>query len=1015
MEALEDRRLLTANLNLLGSGLMIYGGSGVDNDLDISFDGVNYTFADPAEPINAIGGLAGLDTNPNPNIVTFDPTLIGGAFTQVVVNHNAGDDTTTVTNYRDGLLGGEGLDIRDDAGEGNDTVNINGDIGSAANPVTASVLIRGENLNVGADIFTDNQTIAFSDDVDLTANVEIDSGTGTTQFDGAVDGAFALDIANAGSATFGGDLGTVMPLVSLSVTGNVTQTAGNVTTTGDASFTAATEIFLGGDVLAGGGGAGSVDITSPVTTFTDPGATQLSSSLAAADFVSISGDVASGAATDLTISAGLGPVSIGGGTAGLGVFNIASSDTADLDGVVGAEDIEVNATTSLNAEGFQASAGDVDINAPATTFDGLLVTLVNATGTIDFSGTITGNGDALLFRVATDLSIGGDVTGVGLFSAVRGGGLLFNSVSLQSVTADEIVIAADNSTIILNGDLVSAGDVTLIGRVEVNADVTILSGGGAGDDILIFGNVRDPAVGTRTLILDAGAGAVQNLGNPPDVGIGNVQAFLNVRVSGGIVVLDEVTVANDIILEGGTLDLNGNLSGLGDMIFRPRLPGGTLNIVNGPIAVPIPDMSVSGDDLALVQPGFTNIIFGGPTAGVVILFPDNNPNPITGAFNTQANTRFEAPLVDIRETINQGTDSLLFVLDTFEVNGTFVGTGDVNIEDFGAVGTVDINGSLNQPVSSLAAGSNNLNVNAPGSTVMFNGSIGHRIINLNVDALSVSFPATTAIDVTGNVATTGNVNVNGGIFSATGSVFIGGDMTLLGNTTLKIPGGQDFEVAGQVFGGGNNLVIRGSGGAIANVIFNDDVSGLGTFKIDSSGANTAVNVELGNVTAGDIVVRGVDIRTGGDLMATTGNVHLLGNVHVTDNVTYATGGAANRSVRVDGAVDSSGVVAWSLDVDAGLGTAVFTGTIGGGSPLNNMTVISGGVNYVTVAITVFNSFSWTIGTAGNGINDRLIRAGAGSVTAGNMIDLEADVVQGETIGVNLIAPTVNVTERGAGD
>ena len=157
---------------------------------------------------------------------------------------------------------------------------------------------------------------------------------------------------------------------------------------------------------------------------------------------------------------------MGGSTSGLGGFNVASSDTTDLDGVIGAEDIEVNATTSVNAFGFQASVGDVDINSPSTTFDGVGSSLVSAPGTLDFSGTITGNMDDLLFRVAGSVSIAGNVSDVGLFDGRRGGGLLFTSVSVAEVVADEIIIEADNSTILLSGNLTSAGDVTLIGRVE---------------------------------------------------------------------------------------------------------------------------------------------------------------------------------------------------------------------------------------------------------------------------------------------------------------------------------------------------------------------------------------------------------------------------------------------------------------------------------------------------------------------------------------------------------------------
>ena len=97
VEALEPRQLLTANLNLNPTtGLLTYTATAVDNDLQITTDGANVTFSDPAEPINAIGGLAGLDTNADQNIVTFDATSLFGPFNEIEVNTNGGDDTLSI-------------------------------------------------------------------------------------------------------------------------------------------------------------------------------------------------------------------------------------------------------------------------------------------------------------------------------------------------------------------------------------------------------------------------------------------------------------------------------------------------------------------------------------------------------------------------------------------------------------------------------------------------------------------------------------------------------------------------------------------------------------------------------------------------------------------------------------------------------------------------------------------------------------------------------------------------------
>ena len=105
-----------------------------------------------------------------------------------------------------------------------------------------------------------------------------------------------------------------------------------------------------------------------------------------------------------------------------------------------------------------------------------------------------------------------------------------------------------------------------------------------------------------------------------------------------------------------------------------------------------------------------------------------------------------------------------------------------------------------------------------------------------------------------------------------------------------------------------------------------------------------------------------------------------------------------------------------MAVDTGDDPAVFSQEIGGTTPLDNIEVDSGGLNFLTVPITVDNSFDWTVGTNANGLNDRIIRAGAGMVTSTNgPISLEADVLQGITGGVNIIGPGQTLTARGAGN
>ncbi|MCA9063734.1 MAG: hypothetical protein KDA96_11765, partial [Planctomycetaceae bacterium] len=81
--------------------------------------------------------------------------------------------------------------------------------------------------------------------------------------------------------------------------------------------------------------------------------------------------------------------------------------------------------------------------------------------------------------------------------------------------------------------------------------------------------------------------------------------------------------------------------------------------------------------------------------------------------------------------------------------------------------------------------------------------------------------------------------------------------------------------------------------------------------------------------------------------------------------------------------------------------------------LNNLTVTSGGTNFIIAPINIAGNIQWTVGVNGNGLNDRLIRSGAGSIVAAGGF-LEADVLQGFTSGTNVSA-AVTLTQRGAGN
>lgn len=1008
LEGLEDRRLL-ANLNLLTTnGNLIFGGQGAEvNDLEISFAGGEYTFADNnGNPINAIGGLNGLDLDPSPSVVRFDAAAADaavtggiGAIAQIILNGNAGDDTYTINSLRGGA--NEGLDIRDDPGEGNDTVIIAGSLGSPGAELGNQVLLRGESILIGGDVFTANQALTAFSDVDLTAALTIDTGAGTTTFNGAIDGGFALNV-EAGLADFGDAVGGVTPVAELTASAADIQ-VDSVDSVGAVSLTATSQITASAGIDSGG----DLSLIAPDINLNTAGALTYSSGGGAGDTLLFDGIVTSAAGPDLSLVGGGGDVSVTGDIGGIASLD-ASGENLAFGGAIGAiNDIALAGASGVVSRSLTSTAGSVSVSGPLA-LGGATSTLVSAATSITMTDTLVGNGAGVTVRDAATADFQGDLSGVGLLDIQLPGG---GQTNLSSVAADAVLVRSD--AIELAGDVLAAdAGVELEGAVEVVADVVISSGGDASDDVIL----RDTLDGAFNVELRAGLGTVQNAGGAAPE-IGGTTPLTSLLASGGTVVnLQAVTVdGGDAILEGGRITLNGPVTGdnvVSEIVFRTQLPGGTLEVYNRPTAPSSPNMTVAGNSFANIS-DFVAQRFGGPATGTVAIIGDNANPPITSQLVLNLPTEFIGDTVTNVEIIDQGAfpDSVLFRANNLLLDGQFSNSGDVILEKLTPGGTLSIDGNIGSLPQAAPAGfgQHALIVSAPGSTVDLLGEVGGTLTMLEVNADAVDLSNPTAVNFGGDVVLNADVTLAGGIFTQTGSIELNGATTLSSNVLFRVAPGSDL-TTGPIDAAGFDVTVRGNGGALGTASIGSLTNG-GDFAIDSSGGQTAADVALGEITAEGIFVRADAIATDGTLTATAGNLHLLGPVTLAGNTALNnTSGLSTRFVRIDGAVTGGGN---DLSVNAGPSSFVITGA--GVTGVNDLTIQSGGKNYLTVAITVAGNFSWTVGTPGNGLNDRIIIAGAGIVTAGGSIDLEADVLQGENAGVNLVAGTINLIERGAGD
>lgn len=180
------------------SRLLINGGNEA-NDYVISFDKSNgrYRIEDRSgAAMTTTQLLTGLDLNSASNIVEFDVAAANAqaVFQRIQIDPGRGDDTITVNSMRNGF---EGLAVFNQTNQGEDTLNINTDIGSALAPVTlGDVLLRAEHVNLRGNVYTANEPFALggTSSVTIPSNLYVDVGTAGASFEVPLDSASNVEV-----------------------------------------------------------------------------------------------------------------------------------------------------------------------------------------------------------------------------------------------------------------------------------------------------------------------------------------------------------------------------------------------------------------------------------------------------------------------------------------------------------------------------------------------------------------------------------------------------------------------------------------------------------------------------------------------------------------------------------------------------------------------------------------------------------------------------------------------------
>ncbi|MGV3755148.1 MAG: beta strand repeat-containing protein, partial [Verrucomicrobiota bacterium] len=460
------------------------------NAVTINLNGASALFNDPVLLLaNLTINEAGIGS------ITFNNTL-NGAFA-LVVNSDGG-----------------GLTI------------FNGIVGGGAALVSITTDADGATQINGGTVTTTGFQL-YNDPVTIGANTVLNStALGNITFVTTLDGPFTLLVNTAGTTTFGGPVGSITPL--------------NSVTTDAPGFTA----INGGSVLTFG-----------TQTYNDP------VTLGANTVITSTGAAALGNVTfNSTLDSAVGPFSLIVNTAGNTDFNGAVggigallSLTTDAPGTVSIDGGAVTTTT------FQL------YNDPATIGANTVLTSTGA-GNITFMQTLDG---AFTLNVNT--------AGISIFNGVVGG-----ITPLVSLVTDGPGSTQVNGTAVNTTGIQTYGDPTTVG-----ANTTFTSTGvGAAGNITFVTTLDDDAVAGAANVIVNTAGATTfggAVGGITPLTSLTTDAPGNVRINGGLVTTVNNQTYNDVATLGADTVLNSLLAG--NITFAQTLdddltiPANTSNLI----------------------------------------------------------------------------------------------------------------------------------------------------------------------------------------------------------------------------------------------------------------------------------------------------------------------------------------------------------------------------------------------------------------------------------------------------
>jgi filamentous hemagglutinin family protein len=968
----------------------------VTNAVTMNNNGVSLT-------LTAGSGNAG-PINLNNNLTTRGGNLIINGVVALGANvildttNSGGNPAGGNISFSNTINGANSLNL---AGGTDGAITMTGAVGNTT-PLT-SLTATGATINQNSSARATG-SISYTGSSSITINGNVTTSAALIQMAGpvSVTGSRIFDSTNAGGSPAGANISFSSTLNGGGTLSFRAGTGGNVSFTGavggtiapaNLTFTSANLIQIGGNIHVSG--ANPLTFPFPVSM---TGNSTITSNNAAVNFNStING------ANSLSVAGGTGAITFTGAvgaTTPLISLNAAGSTITQNSTVQTVAGVSYSGSSAINVtNNITTSGGNISFTGPLIVSGNPIIDTTNG-GATPTGGDITATGT---INGASTLALNGGTAGAVIMSGAIGNSTALSSLTVtglsitqgSSARAAGVISYMASSGIGINGNITTSGNtITISGPCTISGNPTIDSTNGGsiatGADITFSNTINGATAltlraGTSgTLFLNGAIGGVTPLTNLSFTSANLIQLASNVTVTGANPLSFPFPVTltgiSNITSNNANISFSSTINGDVALSRTLRLIAGTGNIsltsaIGG---------TASLSTLAITSAA--NVTASTITTGALSQSAGSGTSTFNGAISTSniLGVNLTGTAFTFNNTVTTTNDGGVSINNSsilsmpsgsnFTVDGAFSQTGS-GVVRMGNTLTSNNSISFTGPIALTDATS--ISTAAASQTITFAStidSISTTPFDLTLDA------GTSNITVQGDIGsiqplgtflvnTTNNLTIEG--ITATGATLNGGTGTTIVNGDVQMG-------AGGITLNGNNFVNNG------NVLVTDG----GSVVINNSGTATRAPGKTVTVS-GDFSVIGTGPAFGGATLTVGGDILFNPPVTLVSTAVMDTSGG-NGNITFSDTVNGT----QNLSLITGSGTVLFSGEVGGVTPLGNITINSAG-NVTTQAITAssFRQLSGTgtttlsgaintSGALGVAVNSSVITRGAAITTSG---------------------------------